>query len=243
MTDISTNLKRRILTFNFDEELKNILEYEMNSYLYNRPVDFIEDVCDVLVNNLIDSISDYTPTPKEKDELYYYFVSQFSDKIHKEFKKAHSSKRQTNESVKKIIVTESQYRRLFEQKKGKIESFQDLINNKLNYIRGFCDASLSAEEYRGDVGSDSCDDLEIIDSIKVDEVNVMAGARTDMDGNLYDTTPSIYIKLTINYTKITGSHDFDNIVYDLKHILRSSTGGLPIVLDYRINNLNKMKEW
>jgi hypothetical protein len=243
MTDISTNLKRRLLTFNFDEELKTILEYEMNAYLYNRPVDFIEDVCDNLVNNLIDTISDYIPTPKERDELYYYFVSQFSDKIHKEFKKAHNSKRQTNESVKKIIVTESQYRRLFEQKQTKVDVFQELINDKLEYIRGFCDQSLSAEEYRGDVGFGSCDGLEIIDSIKVDEVNVMTGGRTDMDGNLYDVTPSIYIKLTINYSNIRNHYHFDNIVYDLKHILKKSTGGLPIVFDYRTKNLNKNKEW
>jgi hypothetical protein len=243
MTDISTNLKRRILTFNFDEELKNILEYEMNAFLYNRPVDFIEDVCDNLVNNLIDTISDYIPTPKERDELYYYFVSQFSDKIHKEFKKAHSSKRQTNESIKKIIVTESQYRRLFEQKSSKIEVFQDLIDDKLEYIRGFCSEELSAEEYSGDVGFASCDDIAVINSIKVDEVNMMTGSRTDMSGNPYDSTPSIYIKLTIDYTDIRSHSSFDDIVYDLKHILKKSTGGLPIVFDYRTRNLNKNKEW
>jgi len=242
MESISPSLKRRILLYNFDEELKNILEYEMNSYLYNRPVDFIEDVCDGLVNNLIDGIGDYTPTPKEKDELYYYFVSQYSDKIHKEFKKAHNKKRQTNESVKKIIVTESQYNRLFEQKKSKVDVFQELINDKLEYIRGFCDNSLSADDYRGDVGFESCDELEIIDSIKVDEVNMLTGARTDMDGNQYDTTPSIHIKLTINYSNIRNYYHFDNIVYDLKHILRDSTGKLPIVLDYEVNNLNKMKQ-
>ena len=55
----------------------------------------------------------------------------------------------------KILVTESQYQRLFEQKKPKIEVFQDLIDNGLEYIRGFCDETLSAEEYSGDVGFDS----------------------------------------------------------------------------------------
>jgi hypothetical protein len=243
LENISQELKRRITVYDFDEELKNILEYEINSYLYNRPVDFIEDVCDNLVNNLIDSISNYTPTPKEKDELYYYFVSQYSDKIHKEFKKAHNNKRQTNESVKKIIVTESQYKRLFEQKKSKIEVFQDLINDKLEYIRGFCSEDLSAENYGGDVGFGSCDDLAVIDSIKVDEVNMMTSARTDMSGNLYDSTPSIYIKLTIDYTDIGNYSNFDDIVYDLKHILKKSTGGLPIIFDYRTKNLNKNKEW
>jgi hypothetical protein len=64
-----------------------------------------------------------------------------------------------------------------------------------------------------------------------------------MDGNLYDVTPSIYIKLTINYSNIRNHYHFDNIVYDLKHILKKSTGGLPIVFDYRTKNLNKNKEW
>ena len=143
----------------------------------------------------------------------------------------------------KILVTESQYQRLFEQKKPKIEVFQDLIDNGLEYIRGFCDKDLDAENYSGDVGFGSCDVVYIIDSIKVNEVNMMKGARTDMEGNMYDSTPSIYVKLTINFSHIREYVDFDDIVYDLNHFLRKSTGGLPIVLDYEINNLNKNREW
>jgi hypothetical protein len=29
----------------------------------------------------------------------------------------------------------------------------------------------------------------------------------------------------------------------LRHILKKSTGGLPIVFDYRTNNISKIKEW
>jgi hypothetical protein len=239
--NISQGLKRRITVYDFNEELRNVLDYEINAYLYKNVGDFISDVCDNLVNNLIDSIPDYTPTPKEKDDLYYYFVDKFSSKIKKEYDK--TLKNRANESVKKIIVTESQYKRLFEQKQSKIEVFQDLINDKLEYIRGFCSEDLSAENYGGDVGFGSCDDLAVIDSIKVDEVNMMTSARTDMSGNLYDSTPSIYIKLTIDYTDIGTYSNFDDIVYDLKHILKKSTGGLPIIFDYRTKNLNKNKEW
>jgi hypothetical protein len=64
-----------------------------------------------------------------------------------------------------------------------------------------------------------------------------------MSGKPYDSTPSIYVKLTINFSNIKEFVDFDDIVYDLKHILRNSTGGLPIVLDYEINNLNTNREW
>ena len=137
----------------------------------------------------------------------------------------------------KIIVTESQYQRLFEQKKPKIEVFQELIDDKLNNIRELCDESLPFYDIN------YCTIVDTIDSIKVNEVNMMTGARTDMEGNMYDSTPSIYVKLTINFTNIKEYVDFDDIVYDLNHFLRKSTGGLPIVLDYEINNLNKNREW
>lgn len=239
--DISQRLKRRITTYDFSEELKNVLDYEINAYMYSKAGYFISDVCDNLVNNLIDSIPDYSPTPKEKDDLYYYFVDQFSDAIETEYNE--TKKRRADESVKKIIVTESQYKRLFEAKLSKIEVFQDLINNKLEYIRGFCNEDLSAENYGGDVGFGSCDDIAVIDSVKVDEVNMMTGARTDMSGKPYDSTPSIHIKLTIEYTDIGTHSSFDDIVYDLRYGLRKSTGGLPIVFSYTTKNLNTNKEW
>lgn len=146
------------------------------------------------------------------------------------------------ESKRKIIVTESQYKRLFEQKKSKVELFQELINDKLEYIRDFCGKDLDAENYSGDVGFETCNELEIIDSIKVNEVNMMTGARTDMSGNMYDSTPSIYVKLTINYSKLKDRYDFDELTYDLKNILKNSTGKLPIVFDYITNNISKIKE-
>ena len=140
----------------------------------------------------------------------------------------------------KYIITESQYKRLFEQKKSKVEMFQDLINDKLEYVRKHC---LPFQDiFPNDISFNSCDVIDTIESIKVDEVNMMTSARTDMSGNMYDSTPSIYVKLTINFTNIKEYVDFDDIVYDLKHFLRKSTGGLPIVLDYRINNLNKNRE-
>jgi hypothetical protein len=112
----------------------------------------------------------------------------------------------------------------------------------LNYFKTHCD-DVNSETFPNDIGFSSCDSIELVESVKVDEVQKMTGARTDMYGNMYDATPSIYVKLTIDYWSIKGSHDFDDLIYDLKHILRNSTGGLPIVFDYRTNNLNKNKEW
>ena len=84
----------------------------------------------------------------------------------------------------KIIVTESQYQRLFEQKKPKIELFQELVNDGLEYIRGFCDETLSAEEYSGDVGFDSCDAIDVIESIEVNDIKNISSAQSDLTGRI-----------------------------------------------------------
>lgn len=251
---ISPEIRRRLTFDSFKESLDNLIEYDIIPCSFDSVGEFIGDICDIMVNSVVEDIS-VKMKPKEKDSLYHYFVDLFGEYLaniyHKECGKGYRNESIINWELwnkykgvnKKIIVTESQYKRLFEQKKSKLEVFQDLIDNKLNYIRGFCDNSLSSEEYSGDVGFGSCDVVDTIDSIKVDEVNMMTGARTDMEGNTYDSTPSIYVKLTINFSNIKEYVDFDDMVYDLKHILRKSTGGLPIVLDYKINNLNTNREW
>ena len=124
---------------------------------------------------------------------------------------------------------------LTEQKVSKKELFQDLIDEKLKYIYGFCDKTLPSENYSGDVGFGSCNVIDMIDKIVVDEVNMMSSARTDIEGNMYDTTPGIYLKLIINLHSATKIYDFDDLIYDLKHLLRKSTG-IMVVFDYRVNN-------
>jgi hypothetical protein len=235
---ISPYLRRRLSFEDMIQDIDNLVDYELNPCEFSNIGDFVAEACDMLVNNYVEELK---VSPKEKDDLFTYFVDLFGKHLAKVYKQR--CVKGLKESKKRIIVTESQYKRIFEQKKSKVEMFQDLINDKLEYIRGFCGKDLESENYSGDVGFDACDEVEMIDSIKVDEVNMMTGARTDMDGNMYDSTPSIYVKLTINYSNIRDRYDFDEITYDLKNILKNSTGKLPIVIDYRTNNLNKNKEW
>ena len=234
---ISTYLRRRLSFQGMKENMENVVDYELNPCEFSNIGDFVAEACDMLVHNYLE---DLQVSSKDKDNFYFALVDLFGEYLSEVYKQRCVNG--LNESKKRIIVTESQYKRLFEQKVSKIEMFQDLINDKLEYIRGFCDKDLDAENYSGDVGFESCDEVEIIDSIKVDEVNMMTGARTDMDGNMYDSTPSIYVKLIINYSSLRDRYDFDEITYDLKNILKKSTGGLPIVLDYRTNNISKIKE-
>jgi hypothetical protein len=233
---VSTYLRRRLSFQGMKENMENVVDYELNPCEFSNIGDFVAEACDMLAHNYLE---DLQVSSKDKDNFYFTLVDLFGEYLSKVYKQRCEG---ITESKKRIIVTESQYKRLFEQKVSKIEMFQDLINDKLDYIRGFCSKDLAAENYSGDVGFEACDEVEMIDSIKVDEVNMMTGARTDMYGNMYDSTPSIYVKLIINYSSIRDRYDFDEITYDLRHILKKSTGGLPIVFDYRTKNISKIKE-
>ena len=134
----------------------------------------------------------------------------------------------------KYIVTESQYKKLVEQKLSKKDLFQEMINEKLEYIRKNCD-KVSSETFPNDIGFTTCDTIDAVDSIRVNELTVTSSARTDMEGNMYDTTPGIYLKLIINLHSATKIYDFDDLIYDLKHLLRKSTG-IMVVFNYRVNN-------
>ena len=227
--------------FSFDkmkEDIDNIVDYELNPCEFDNVDDFIGKACEMLAYRYFE---DSKLSDKESEKLYPSIVNLFEEHLTKVYNK--KCVKGLRESKKRIIVTESQYKRLFEQKKLKVEIFQDLINNKLEYIRKVCNEDLDDENYSEDVKSETCTELEMIDSIKVDGVNIMTGAKTDMSSNMYDSTPSIYIKLIINYSNLRDRYDFDEITYDLKNILKKSIVGLPIVFDYRTNNLNKNKEW
>jgi len=137
----------------------------------------------------------------------------------------------------KYIITESQYKTLIEQKVSKKEMFQELIDEKLEYIKNSC-GEYNSTSYDNGIGIGTCNVVDIVDNIVVDEVTMISGARTDMEGNMYDVTPGIYLKLVINLHSASNMYDFDDLIYDLKHMLRKSTG-IMIVFDYKINNTFK----
>ena len=124
---------------------------------------------------------------------------------------------------------------LTEQKLSKKDLFQDMINEKLEYIRKNCDNG-TTHTFPNDIHFTTCVTIGAVDSITVNEVTVISSARTDMSGEPYDVTPGLYIKLTINISSAKKIFDFDDLIYDLKHMLRKSSGGLMVVFDYDINN-------
>jgi chromosome condensin MukBEF complex kleisin-like MukF subunit len=244
MTRINENaptaLRRRLSHDNLKNDIQNILEYEINPNHYSNVGDFISDVCDWMVSNISDDMEyehNIKIQYKDKDKLYHFLVNNFGEMIAEYYKK--NKKGNLKESVKKYVISESRYKKLVENKLGKKELFQDLVNEKLEDIKNQCEDLLN--DYFN-VGFQSCHEVEVVDSIVVNEVEMMSAGRTDMYGNMHDVTSSIYVKLTINYSNIKDVYDFDDLTYDLKWMLKNSTGGLPIVFDYRTNNLNKIKE-
>ena len=79
---------------------------------------------------------------------------------------------------------------LTEQRLSKKELFQGLIDEKFKYIKKHC-GEYNADNYPNDIGIGTCDIADVIDNIVVDEINMISGARTDMDGNMYDNTRNL----------------------------------------------------
>jgi hypothetical protein len=239
---ISPYLRRRLSFENIKQDIENLVDYELNPCEFSNIGDFVAEACDMLVYSYVEDleVSFQKVSSREKDTLYYFLVDSFGNHLANVYKQR--CVKGLKESKKRIIVTESQYRRLFEEKKTKKEVFQELIDEKLQYIKDSCE-NISSESFPNDVGFTSCNNVDTIESIKVTDVKVLTGTRTDMYGNQYDSTPSIFIKLKIDYTSVKGHENFDEIIFDIKHMLRKSTGGLQIVFDYEQQNLTTNREW
>jgi hypothetical protein len=65
---------------------------------------------------------------------------------------------------------------------------------------------------------------------------MISGSRTDMYGNMYDTTSGLYIKVTLNISSARTGYGYEDLIYDLKLLIRKSSGGLMVVFDYKTHN-------
>jgi hypothetical protein len=244
MENVSPEVRRRIDSENLKDLIDYIVEYEFNAPCEYPVGEFVAEVCDLAVNNIVDYVVNneglQKVTFKDRDNLYYFFVDTFGDYLSNYYRKKCGK---LKESKKKIIITESQYHRLFEDvkpKKTKQESFQKLIDENLKYIKNYCNSNQAI--YKSDVGIATCDVVDMINSIKITDLQMMSSAGTDMHGNLQNVTPSIHIKLLVNFTSLSFIVDFDEVIYDLKHMLRKATGML-IIFDYDQENTVKDRQW
>jgi hypothetical protein len=136
----------------------------------------------------------------------------------------------------KYILTESQYNLVVESQK-KIQFFQDLINNNLSYIRNECEKE--NENYVRDVSDYSCDQVDQVEKIEVMNVDW----STIKHSNKPEEHKYMIVKLMVYYSSLyKGDFDAEDLIYDLKQIIRNSTG-LPLLLNYESTNTNTSFEW
>ena len=136
----------------------------------------------------------------------------------------------------KYIVTESQYNIILESRKS-IQFFQDLINNRMDYIRRVCDNG--ADDYEGDVGDESCKQIAELEKVKVTEAEWV----TIKHSNREQEEKYMSVKLMVYYSSIRrGDFDADDLTYDLERMIRKSTG-MPFILNYESTNTNTFFEW
>ena len=136
----------------------------------------------------------------------------------------------------KYIITESQYNLLLESEKT-IQFFQSLIDSRIDYIRRVCDNS--ADDYQGDVGFESCNQVIEIEKVKVTDADWVTIKHSNRD----DEQKYMSVKLMIYYSSIRrGDFDADDLTYDLERMIRKSTG-MPFILNYESTNTNTFFEW
>lgn len=133
----------------------------------------------------------------------------------------------------KIIITESQYQRLIEEKRSLSKIFQDMIDKEFDNIKVGCE-TFDFLRLPDGISFDSCTDSALIDNIKVDDVKFASSNKLDVDGNEYNV---LYLKLTINCSVKSPKTEFDGIVYDLKQLLSRNTGGVQLSIDYQVNTI------
>ena len=136
----------------------------------------------------------------------------------------------------KYIVTESQYSIILESQQY-VEFFQDFIDSRMDYIRRVCDNG--ADDYEGDVGDESCRQIEELEKVKVTDADWVTIKQSKRD----DEQKYMSVKLMIYYSSIRrGDFDADDLTYDLERMIRKSTG-MPFILNYESTNINTRFDW
>ena len=136
----------------------------------------------------------------------------------------------------KYILTESQYNLVIESQ-NRIQLFQELIDTNLSYIRNECEKE--TENYIRDVSDYSCDQVDQVEKIEVMNVDW----STIKHSNKPEEHKYMIVKLMVYYSSLyKGDFDAEDLIYDLKQMIRNSTG-MPLILDYESTNTNTSFEW
>ena len=137
---ISTYLRRRMSMDVMKEEMDIIIEYHMIPCEFDNAGDFVAEACDMMTYGYLEDID---VSSKDRDSFYYHMVDLFGDYLVNHYNKKCSKKLRT-ESVRKIIITESQFEQIIPNSvRRRLSEISDVLYEMLNNT----DIGEEAQEY------------------------------------------------------------------------------------------------
>ena len=120
------------------------------------------------------------------------------------------------------------------ESKKRIQTFQDLIDREIGYIRKVCD--MGEEDYDGD---EVCNQIKEVEKVRVTDADWV----TIKHSNRPQEEKYMSVKIMIYYSSIRkGDFDADELTYDLEQMIRKYTE-MPLILNYESTNTNTSFEW
>jgi len=137
---ISTYLRRRMSMDVMKGEMDAIIEYHMLPCEFKNAGDFVAEACDMMTYGYLEDIN---VSAKDTDSFYNHMVDLFGDYLVNHYNKKCSKKLRT-ESVRKIIITESQFDIIVPQPlRRRLDNIEDLMYDvMMNHT-----VSLDVEDY------------------------------------------------------------------------------------------------
>jgi len=140
---ISTYLRRRMHMDDMKQEMDAIIEYHMIPCEFDNAGDFVAEACDMMTYGYLEDID---VSSKDRDSFYYHMVDLFGDYLVNHYNKKCSKKLRT-ESVRKIIITESQFEQIIPNSvRRRLSEISDVLYEMLNNT----DIGEEAQEYPED---------------------------------------------------------------------------------------------
>ena len=137
---ISTYLRRRMHMDDMKQEMDAIIEYHMIPCEFDNAGDFVAEACDMMTYGYLEDID---VSAKDRDSFYYHMVDLFGNYLANHYNKKCSKKLRT-ESVRKIIITESQFEQIIPNSvRRRLSEISDVLYEMLNNT----DIGEEAQEY------------------------------------------------------------------------------------------------
>jgi hypothetical protein len=124
-------------------EMDAIIEYHIFPCEFKNAGDFVAEACDMMTYGYLEDIN---VSAEDTDSFYYHMVDLFGDYLVNHYNKKCSKKLRT-ESVRKIIITESQFEQIIPNSvRRRLSEISDVLYEMLNNT----DIGEEAEEYPED---------------------------------------------------------------------------------------------